>query len=210
MSSSLDYRPVTLLIVAALLGAMVFMFLNTTTELAPEEDEGALFSIMNGPRYATLDYTKLYTDRISELTGDIAGGHDRVLDRRLRRRTNSGLLHLGAEGLGRARALARARSSRTSRAGSAQVAGVEAFVFAPPSLPGAGGGLPITVVIQSIGDPTAVYEVAEEIKNKAQATRPLHRRAELARLRRAAGRASPSTATAPPRSASRSARSARR
>ena len=34
------------------------------------------------------------------------------------------------------------------------VAGVQAFVFAPPTLPGSGGGLPITVVIQSIRDPS--------------------------------------------------------
>ena len=70
-----------------------------------------------------------------------------------------------------------------------QVAGVEGFVFAPPTLPGAGGGLPISVVLQSIHDPARVFEVAEEIKNKAQAIGPLHRRAELPRLRRAAGHA---------------------
>src|SRR5690606_14014184 len=50
----------------------------------------------------------------------------------------------------------------------APVAGVQAFVFAPPSLPGAGGGLPISVVIQSTGEPSQVYEVAEEIRRKAQ------------------------------------------
>ena len=38
-----------------------------------------------------------------------------------------------------------------------KVAGVEGFVFAPPTLPGAGGGLPISVVIQSIHDPERVY-----------------------------------------------------
>ena len=47
---------------------------------------------------------------------------------------------------------------------------MQALVFAPPSLPGAGGGLPISVVLQSTGDPSQVYEVAEEIRQKAQAT----------------------------------------
>ena len=51
-----------------------------------------------------------------------------------------------------------------------KVAGVEGFVFSPPSLPGSGGGLPISVVIQSIHDPARVYEVAEEVKEKAQAS----------------------------------------
>ena len=48
------------------------------------------------------------------------------------------------------------------------MAGVEGFVFAPPTLPGAGGGLPISVIIQSIHDPQRVFEVAEQVKNKAQ------------------------------------------
>jgi multidrug efflux pump len=43
-------------------------------------------------------------------------------------------------------------------------------VFSPPSLPGAGGGLPISYVIQSTGPSDQVYEVAEEIRQKAQAT----------------------------------------
>src|SRR5690606_2604044 len=41
---------------------------------------------------------------------------------------------------------------------------------APPTLPGTGGGLPISMVIQSIHAPERVVEVAEEIKAKAQAS----------------------------------------
>ena len=71
VSSSLDYRPVTFLVVVALLGATGFMFTKTTSELAPEEDQGALFAMVNAPRYATKEYTKLYTDQISRLTSGI-------------------------------------------------------------------------------------------------------------------------------------------
>jgi multidrug efflux pump subunit AcrB len=51
-----------------------------------------------------------------------------------------------------------------------KVAGVQAFVFAPPTLPGTGGGLPVQFVLRSTGDPDQVFEVAEEIKNRAQAS----------------------------------------
>ena len=51
-----------------------------------------------------------------------------------------------------------------------KVAGVQALVFSPPSLPGAGGGLPISLVIQSTGDPSQVFEVAEQIKREAEAS----------------------------------------
>ncbi|MCB2104653.1 MAG: efflux RND transporter permease subunit, partial [Rhodobacteraceae bacterium] len=71
VSSSLDYRPVTMLMVVALLGVSGFMFLNTSSELAPEEDNGALFAIMNGPRYATLEYTDAFTQEVSRRTADI-------------------------------------------------------------------------------------------------------------------------------------------
>ena len=50
------------------------------------------------------------------------------------------------------------------------VAGVQAFVFAPPTLPGTGGGLPVQYIIRSTGDADQVYKVAEEIKNRAEAS----------------------------------------
>jgi multidrug efflux pump len=47
---------------------------------------------------------------------------------------------------------------------------VQAFVFAPPSLPGTGGGLPISIALQSTGPADTVFALAEEIKNEAQAS----------------------------------------
>jgi multidrug efflux pump len=49
-------------------------------------------------------------------------------------------------------------------------AGVQAFVFAPPSLPGSAGGLPIQYVLRTIGDPSQAYEVAEQVRKKALAS----------------------------------------
>ncbi|TIX08066.1 MAG: hypothetical protein E5V41_33690, partial [Mesorhizobium sp.] len=36
--------------------------------------------------------------------------------------------------------------------------------------PGSGGGLPISFVVRSTGDASEVYQAAEDIKNKAQAS----------------------------------------
>ncbi len=169
VSSSLDYRPVTLLMVVALVGATGFMFLNTTSELAPEEDSGALFAILNAPRYATKEYTQLYVDNVSELTDDV----EEV-------RTRFSIVGLGGtptqafyiwplkDWADRSRSQQEVQQEIQGRLGGSS--GLEGFVFAPPSLPGAGGGLPISMVIQSIHDPARVFEVAEEIKNKAQAS----------------------------------------
>ena len=169
VSSSLDYRPVTMLMVLALVGATVFMFFNTTSELAPEEDEGALFSIMNGPRYATLDYMKLFTDRTSELTRGLEEVSTEFSITGLGGAANQAFyIWVLKDWAERTRSQSEIQQDIQGRLG--QQTGVEAFVFAPPSLPGAGGGLPITVVIQSIHDAERVYEVAEAVKNKAQAS----------------------------------------
>src|SRR5690606_36335744 len=71
VSGSLKYRPVTLMIVVALVAVTGFMFVNTSSELAPEEDSGALFSLVTAPRYATTEYTSLYADQMMELTKEI-------------------------------------------------------------------------------------------------------------------------------------------
>ncbi len=169
VASSLDYRPVTLLVVAALLGATGFMFFNTTSELAPEEDQGALFAVLNAPRYATKEYTQTYVDQVSELTGDI----EEV-------RTRFSIVGLGggaseafyiwplADWADRDRSQAEVQQDIQGRLGGS--AGLEGFVFSPPSLPGSGGGLPITVVVQSIYEPARVFEIAEEIREEAQAS----------------------------------------
>ncbi|MFO1142353.1 MAG: efflux RND transporter permease subunit [Amaricoccus sp.] len=169
VSSSLDYRPVTVLVVLALLFGTGYMFTHTTTELAPEEDEGALFSILNGPRYATLDYTKLYTDQMHELTKDIPEVRTEFSIIGFGGATNSGF-YIWALKDWAERTRSQKEIQQEIQGILGKVAGVEAFVFSPPSLPGAGGGLPITVVIQSIHSPERVFEVAEAVKNKAQAS----------------------------------------
>ncbi len=169
VSSSLDYRPITILMVVALLGATGFMFTKTTTELAPEEDQGALFAILNGPRYATLDYTHLYTEQIQQLTSEIPEVHTEFSIVGFGRQRNSGFyIWVLNEWAQRDRSQAEIQQELQGLLG--KVAGVEGFVFSPPTLPGAGGGLPITVVIQSIHSAQRVYEVADEVRQKAQAT----------------------------------------
>ena len=132
----------------------------------PRRTQGALFAILNGPRYATLDYTQLYTDQISRAHQGIPEVTHRVLDRRLRPAAPTPASTSGCSRTGPSASARRAEIQQDIQGRLGKVAGVEGFVFAPPSLPGAGGGLPITVVIQSIHDPARVYEVAEEVQGR--------------------------------------------
>ncbi|MER9231416.1 efflux RND transporter permease subunit [Mesorhizobium sp. M0622] len=170
VTGSLKYRPVTLMIVLALVATTGFMFTKTSSELAPEEDQGFLLSLVTAPRYATSDYTETYVNQILGLVKDLpetraqfsavafGGGQ-----------TNSAFVGFAfKDWADRARSSKEIQQDITGRL--SKVAGVEAFVFAPPTLPGSGGGLPITMVVRSTGDASQVYEAAEDIKNKAQAS----------------------------------------
>ncbi|HEY0214288.1 MAG TPA: efflux RND transporter permease subunit [Paenirhodobacter sp.] len=169
VEGSLDFRPVTILVVVVLLGTMLFMMRNTQSELAPEEDQGAVIAIANGPRYATDDYTAKYIDQISKATGGMAevktdfsiagfGGDD----------TQGILIWALKDWSDRSRS--QAQVQQDIQAGLDQNTGLKGFAFAPPTLPGTGGGLPISVVIQSVHDSARVAEVAEQIRKRAEAS----------------------------------------
>ena len=166
VSSSLDYRPVTLLMVAVLMGVTGFMFLNTSSELAPKEDQGALFAILNAPRYASLDYTDAFTQEIAKRTADIAEVKTAFSVAGMGGSASTGFYIWSLKDWAdRTRSQAEVQVEIQSTLDRS--AGLQGYVFAPPSLPGAGGGLPVSMVVQSIHSPDRVYEVAEEIRMKA-------------------------------------------
>jgi multidrug efflux pump len=170
LSMVLDSRPVVVIVGLVILGTLVFMFQNTRSELSPPEDQGALFAIISAPRYATSDYTAHYVNQFDEAVGPVP--------ETIRRFSVVGFGGGGGSAAGN-RGIAiwgfkswdqRERSSneiqQQIQGGLSKIPGVEALVFSPPSLPGT-GGLPIQYVIRSIGDSDRVYEVAEQIKQKA-------------------------------------------
>ncbi|MER8828628.1 efflux RND transporter permease subunit [Mesorhizobium sp. M0938] len=170
VSGSLKYRPVTLMIVVALVATTGFMFTKTASELAPEEDQGFLLSLVTAPRYATSDYTESYVNQILGLVDDLPETRARFSAVAFGGgQTNSAFVGFAFKDWAeRTRSSKELQEDITGRLG--KVAGVEAFVFAPPTLPGSGGGLPITMVVRSTGEASQVYEAAEDIKNKAQAS----------------------------------------
>jgi multidrug efflux pump len=169
VDNSLNYRPVTLLVAVSLLALTGFLFTQTTSELAPEEDIGALFSLVQAPRYATTEYTELYTRQMDALTRDLPELRARFQIVGFGGATNSGIALWALKDWDeRERSQAEIQQDLTTRI--APVAGVQAFIFAPPTLPGTGGGLPISLVLQSTGPADQVFELAEQVRQEAQAS----------------------------------------
>jgi multidrug efflux pump len=168
LSGSLDFRGVTLVIVAVMLATTAFMFTKTASELAPEEDQGAFLGLVNAPKYATAEYTQKFASGFTRAGERIPEVDDTFL-----------LVGMDGGGGGFVGFKLKEWGERNKKAAATKQdiqnllnenSGVQAFVFAPPSLPGAGGGLPIQYVLRTIGDSSQAYEVAEEVRKRATAS----------------------------------------
>jgi multidrug efflux pump len=163
---SLDYRPVTAMFAAAIVAALVFMYVNTKAELAPEEDQGVLFALTKAPQYANLDYSNAYGRELDQAFTAIPEAELRfVVNGRFG--PNQGIAGVILKPWGE-----RARSAQQIKPVLQQkvnaVEGLQAFVFSLPPLPASIGGLPVQMVIDSTGPFPPIYDAMEKIKDAAR------------------------------------------
>ncbi|MGJ4912533.1 MexW/MexI family multidrug efflux RND transporter permease subunit [Bradyrhizobium sp. HKCCYLRH2060] len=166
LDRSLDYRPVTALFALTILGLVGFLYMHTAKELAPEEDQGIVFSITKAPKYANIDYINFYTDKVDKafqkfpetdlrfvLNGiqGPQGGFAGMLLKPWDERTRSSI---------KLKPLVQAELSK--------IEGINAFAFNLPALPGGPGGLPVQMVISSTSGFQAVYEQMAKLKDAAR------------------------------------------
>jgi multidrug efflux pump len=166
LERSLDYRPVTALFAAAVFASLVFMYMNTKAELAPEEDQGVLFALTKAPQYSNLDYQEAYTDKLDQAFGSFPETDLRFIVNG-RFGPNQGIAGAILKPWGE-----RSRSSQQLKPLMQQkasaVEGMNAFVFSLPPLPGSIGGLPVQMVIYSTGVYKDIYLAMEKIKAAAR------------------------------------------
>ncbi|MGJ4929522.1 MexW/MexI family multidrug efflux RND transporter permease subunit [Bradyrhizobium sp. HKCCYLS2038] len=166
LDRSLDYRPVTALFAVTILGLVGFLYMHTSKELAPEEDQGIVFSVTKAPKYANIDYINFYTDKLDKafqkfpetdlrfVLNGIAGpqgGFAGMLLKPWDERTRSSI---------KLKPLVQAELSK--------IEGINAFAFNLPALPGGPGGLPVQMVISSTNGFQAVYDQMTKLKDAAR------------------------------------------
>lgn len=166
LAISLDYRPVTAMFAAAVFAGVVFLFVNTQQELAPAEDQGVVLAQIAAPKYANLDYTTAYGRKLDEMLAIYPEARSRFI-----------LFGQGGPEGGIAAMDLKDWGDRDRSAMELQpllqeqlntLDGVKGFAFTLPSLPGPFGGLPVQFVMSSAGTYESIYQVTEDLKNKAR------------------------------------------
>ncbi|MCP3413421.1 multidrug efflux RND transporter permease subunit [Bradyrhizobium brasilense] len=166
LDRSLDYRPITGLFALTMLGLVGFLYLHTSKELAPEEDQGIVFALTKAPKYANIDYLDYYGAKLEKafkkfsetdlsfvlngISGSRGGMAGMLLKPWDERRRSSIAL----------KSLVQAELSK--------IEGINAFAFSLPPLPGGSDGLPVQMVIDSTLGFQSVYEQMSKLKDAAR------------------------------------------
>jgi len=161
LDATLNARPAvyTVWIVLTLLCYPMFMF--SSKELAPTEDQGVIFGIIEAPANATIDQTVKAANKVEEVflgipetaftfqltfpTSGFGGGVLKPWDER--KRTAFEILPEAQKKL-------------------STIAGINIFPVMPPPLPG-GGSFPVEIVLASTAEPQRILEFAKILQQKA-------------------------------------------
>jgi hydrophobe/amphiphile efflux-1 (HAE1) family protein len=163
---TLNYRPVTILVLCGLIAGSVLMYMTTQRELAPEEDQGILFTLIKTPQYANLDYLEDATQRLYQAYSTIPekehvftiNGMGNV------HQAFAGiLLKPWGERTRNQKAILQELSPRISSLPTAL-----ALSFSPPALPGSTGGPPVQFVITTTRDFRQLADVLADVEKSAR------------------------------------------
>jgi multidrug efflux pump len=164
LAGTLQYRPVVLVLWAVVLALIPPFYLFSQRELAPAEDQGVVFGVIQSAPNATLDQTRLFTAAVDDVY------------RSLPETANTFQLTSPNGGFGGAVMKPwseRKRSAQelqlASAAGLSKIPGVRVISLVPPSLPG-GGNFPVDFVIASTAEPEQLEAFANQLVQKAFAS----------------------------------------
>src|SRR5579885_1426643 len=164
LASTLRWRPVVfgVWIIVALL--MVPFYIFSQRELAPAEDQGVVFGVVQAAPNSTLDQTKLFASQIYDVyhsfpeaesvfqITDPNGGFGGMVTKPWSQRTKTAQQLL-----------------LESTGPLSKIAGVRVIPLTPPALPG-GGNYPVDFVIASSAEPQQLAHFANELVKRAFAS----------------------------------------
>jgi multidrug efflux pump len=164
LAGTLRYRPVILTLWAIVILLMIPFYMFSQRELAPSEDQGVVFGVIQASPNSTIDQTNMYTKevynvyhsfpesqsvfQINSPTGGFGGMVTKPWSER--KKTTQQLL-------------------LESTGPLSKIAGIRVIPLTPPPLPG-GGDFPVDFVIASPAEPQQLVDFAKQLVAKAFAS----------------------------------------
>ncbi len=166
LHKSLDFRALTVVVLAGALVLTGVLYISTPKELAPEEDQGFLLHLLKTPQYGNLDYLEQSTANLQKIFDTIPEkAHVFGIN-------GSGGVHTAFVGLILKNWEDRQRNHKqilqALQPKLSTIPGAQALAFSPPALPGSTGGPPLQFVIRTTGDYKQLAQVLAEIQAAAQ------------------------------------------
>ena len=167
LTESLKTRSVTILFVVGILTMQIAMFQFIQSELAPEEDQGVIFTFSKAPDHASLDYLNKYTAPYIDIFRQFEDEYE------------SSFMANGFGGptVSFAGMLLKPWEERTLSSNDMiptiqkqldQQPGLQSFAFNPPSLPGASGNTAVEFIIKTQEGYDRLYGVVQQVLAKAR------------------------------------------
>jgi multidrug efflux pump len=164
LEGTLHFRPVVLVLWGIVVALMVPFYMFSQQELAPVEDQGVVFGIVQAAPNSTLDQTKLFTTKVYDVyksfpeTGATfqitspTGGFSGMVTKPWSERTKT-TEQLLVEAAGKL----------------SEIPGIRVIPMTPAPLPG-GGDYPVDFVVASTAEPKQLEEFAKQLVGKAFAS----------------------------------------
>jgi multidrug efflux pump len=164
LTGTLQYRPVVLVLWAIVVLLIVPFYMFSQRELAPAEDQGVVFGVIQSSANSTIDQTNLFTSQVHDVYHSFpesesifqitspSGGFGGMVTKpwSQRKKTAQQLL---VESVGPL----------------SKIPGIRVIPLTPPSLPG-GGNFPVEFVITSAAEPRQLIDFANQLVQKAFAS----------------------------------------
>ena len=161
LAGTLRFRPVVLVLWAIVAALMVPFYMFSQRELAPAEDQGVVFGVIQASPNSTIDQTNLYTNEVYDVYHAFP--------------ESQSIFQITSPNGGFGGMVTKPWSERKKTAQQllvestgplSKIAGIRVIPLTPPALPG-GGNFPVDFVIASPGEPQQLVTFANQLVQKA-------------------------------------------
>jgi len=164
LAGTLQYRPVVFVLWAIVVALIVPFYMFSQHELAPAEDQGVVFGVIQSSANSTIDQTNLFTNQVYDVYHSFP--------------ESESIFQITSPNGGFGGMVTKPWSQRKKTAQQllvesvgplSKIPGIRVIPLTPPPLPG-GGNFPVEFVIVSAAEPRQLSEFANQLVQKAFAS----------------------------------------